>query len=266
MLAADRVIEFIAEIAVSPVQQHVDDASRECEGADERLVSFEPGRSNEPLRSDRRYGGGLFLDNSLRFLQAVRAHFSNRPCFSKSAQEKSVETATLTHEKAPVRRFRPRLLRCGSRRGSRRHRRGLDAVQFGESLLEIGPPAGLNQVLARSLSLWSAFSITAVQLFDDFHPTRNHPESGKTHPVQGFVVTDIDEELRGSGVRSRGGKRDEPLMVALRHRVVLNRGLVPDLRNFRIGAQAKLDHEPRKHSEKASPVKEVMADEIIETV
>ncbi len=71
MLATDRVIELITEIAVPPVQQHVDDASREREGTDERLVSFEPGRSNEPLGSDRRYGGGLFLDNSLRFLQAV---------------------------------------------------------------------------------------------------------------------------------------------------------------------------------------------------
>src|SRR6202021_2578123 len=80
-----------------------------------------------------------------------------------------------------------------------------------------------------------ALAVTAVQLLDDVHAVGDLAERGEALRIQASVITEIDEDLCGSGVASGGGKCYRSRFVALGYGIGLDIGGPPDRAHLRVG-------------------------------
>ena len=81
------------------------------------------------------------------------------------------------------------------------HGSGLDAVQLGEALIEIGLALFLDAILDRPVAAHRGIvAVAAIQLRHDVRAFGHRAERGEPLPVQHGVVLQVDEQLRGARV------------------------------------------------------------------
>src|SRR4029077_19806268 len=155
-----------------------------------------------------------------------------------------------------------RRFRRGSGRAGKQRRR-LDGIKLGPTLIQVWFSLAFDLRLVGP----GIVAVLVIEHFDHFHSvTFHHAEWRETHTVEARVVHEIDEHLRGARIRPSRGKRDVSLLVALRHRVILNIGSLPGRGHRWIRTDPKLRDKVRYHAEHAGVVKEMMLDQIIEAV
>src|SRR5438876_4140778 len=141
---------------------------------------------------------------------------------------------------------------------------GLDGIELWKILVEIRLAQLGDFVLLRA----GALGVLVVQHFDHVHPFAiDNPKGREALPVQAGVVLQIDEDLRRPRIgQARLCVRQVAALVGLYDRLVLNIGLVPRCRNWRIGVDPELHHEAGYHAEKAAVVIKVVLHQVVEAV
>src|SRR5580704_14324587 len=143
---------------------------------------------------------------------------------------------------------------------------GLDEVELGPALVEVWLALLLDLILVRSPTRGRTFAVLIIEHVDDFYPVGNQAEWCEPIVIQSLVVPEVDEHLCGARVRPSRSKRHIATGITLRNGVVLNVGILPNLIDSGIGADAELRHEARKDAEEAGVVVEVVFDQIVEAV
>src|SRR5580700_3693869 len=139
-------------------------------------------------------------------------------------------------------------LGCGSCR-RRDDGGGLDEVELGPALVEVWLALLLDLILVRSPTRGRTFAVLIIEHVDDFYPVGNQAEWCEPIVIQSLVVPEVDEHLCGARVRPSRSKRHIATGITLRNGVVLNVGILPNLIDSGIGADAELRHEARKDAE-----------------
>src|ERR1700686_2970553 len=139
-------------------------------------------------------------------------------------------------------------MRCGA--GSRGQCGGLDVIELGEVLIQVGFTLLLNFVLVGASAAGRAFAVVSIKGVYDVHSVRDLAKRGETHAVQARVVSQIDKQLSGARVWTCGGEGEEVLFIALSYRVVFDGGLLPQGVQGRISADSKLRDETLEHAKK----------------
>jgi hypothetical protein len=139
----------------------------------------------------------------------------------------------------------------------------LDYVEFGEAFVEVGLAGFFDLVLIDA----GVVAVLVVKHFDDFHAVGvDGAKGGEAGFVEEGVVLEIDEDLRGAGVRAGGGEDDGALFVGLSDGIVFEFGLFPDGADGGIRADAELRDEIGDGAEDDGVVVEVMLHEIVEAI
>src|SRR6266568_3948415 len=144
------------------------------------------------------------------------------------------------------------------------YRRMLDHIQLRILAVEIGLSEFRNLVL---LLRW-LFAILIVEHLNNFHARRiNCGERGKTFAVEKGIVSEVDEDLCGTGIGLwRLCKSHKSAFIALRYGVILNIAIPPRRRHRGIRANAEMYHEARVDAVHHHVVEKMMLNEIVEAV
>src|ERR1700686_2470148 len=155
-------------------------------------------------------------------------------------------------------------MRCCTRSGGQCG--GLDVIELGEVLVQVGLALLLNFALVGPTTAGCTFAVAGVQGIHDVHSFGDLAKRGKAHAVQARVVGQIDEQLSGAGVRAGSGEGEEVFFIALSHWVVLDGGLLPDRVQSRICTDSKLRDETGEHTKKTLVIKKMMPGKIVKAV
>src|ERR1700722_8785425 len=94
-----------------------------------------------------------------------------------------------------------------------------DVIEFGEVFVQVRLPH------VGDLRLIRRFAVAAENFLDDIHASGYLAEGGKTLRIEAGIFAKTDEQLRGAGIGSGGGERQEAGVIALSDGIVLDCGV-----------------------------------------
>src|SRR4030095_8345799 len=101
---------------------------------------------------------------------------------------------------------------------SRKDSGGLDVIEVWKILLQVGVAFLLDTVLTGATPVGCSLAIFAVDLVHNGHSLDDFSKRRETHAVEIGIVSKVDEQLCGSGVRSGRGEGDRAAGVACLNR------------------------------------------------
>src|SRR6202034_66560 len=168
-------------------------------------------------------------------------------------------SGSVTLEKPPQKAARV-LPAAKSIRSGGNDRGRFDAVDIRKILVKI------RFALAGDRALVRALAVATVELLDDVHAGDHFAERGEALAIEKRIVAEIDEQLRGAGIRASRGEGERARRVALGDFIVLDVRVLPNLVDGRIRAEAELHDKAGHVAEEGCVGEKSMLHQIIEPV
>src|SRR5205823_6322410 len=142
-----------------------------------------------------------------------------------------------------------------------------DVVELGEVLFQVRITELGDGVLGGTTAVRRSIAVIHVEVHDVLHALDHFAEWCEALRVKAAaVITEIDEDLRGSRVRPSHCKNDGADLIAYFRRVIFNVPIAPLFVDLRIAVETPLHDEPAQHAEKAVSVVKFRFRELIKTI